>query len=288
MKLSFFGGEPFANFKAIKEIVNFSKGFCYKKNVMLLLDFTTNATLITESELEYLSSFDCMFQITLDGHKKLHNEIKYWEGHDSYDLTVRNIHLISKGIKKSRVWIRINYNNSTLKHFNEIITEFADLDRTRTFLILRKIWQEKSEDINSAGLLNAISKALEMHFFVDCYALSRGGICFAERMNEVMFNVDGKIFKCSTLSDFNESNSLGKLDKTTGHIDWNVSKISKIPLNLKNEDCSRCKLYPSCFGVCNKNIIRKEKRTCVIDEQNLSLSEYLIYNFKLTMMYEEA
>lgn len=288
LKLSFFGGEPFANFRGIKEIVDFSREFCNERNLSLLLDFTTNATLINKRELEYLSSFDCMFQITLDGHKDLHNEIKYWEGHDSYALTVKNIHLISKIIKKSRIWIRINYNNSTLEHFNEILAEFTDLDRTRTFLILRKIWQEKSDEINSKNLLSAISMALKMRFFVDCYALSRGGICFAERMNEAMFNVDGKIFKCSTLSDFNEANSLGKLDKSTGRIDWNISKISNIPLNLRNDKCSRCKLYPSCLGVCNKNIIRKEKRTCVIDEQNLNLSEYLMYNFKLTLMYENV
>ncbi len=52
LKLSFFGGEPFVQYNVIRELIDFSKSFCDKKEIALLLDFTTNGTLITNSEIE--------------------------------------------------------------------------------------------------------------------------------------------------------------------------------------------------------------------------------------------
>lgn len=39
-------------------------------------------------------------------------------------------------------------------------------------------------------------------------------------------------------------------------------------------------------GPCNKNILKSPDRTCIIDEMNLSMRDYLMYNFKLNLLYE--
>lgn len=75
LKVSFFGGEPFMNWKGMREIIAFAHTFCESKEIELILDFTTNATLITEAMVDYLSQFTCYFQITLDGAEATHNEI---------------------------------------------------------------------------------------------------------------------------------------------------------------------------------------------------------------------
>ena len=62
-------------------------------------------------------------------------------------------------------------------------------------------------------------------FGVDYY--TQGKLCFAERMNEAVINYDGKVFKCTTISDFNSEYSYGNLDLESGQIVWNVPKLAK-------------------------------------------------------------
>lgn len=162
----------------------------------------------------------------------------------------------------------------------------ADLDRKRTFLILRRIWQTDSDVITSEQLTTAIQRILDHKFFVDCYALSRNSVCFAERMNQVLINFDGKIFKCSTLSSFDDKHAMGKLDLLNGEISWEMNKIAHIPRTMTNSRCSDCSLFPSCLGPCNKNLLKSPDRSCILDEMNLSMQEFLMYNFKLNLLHE--
>lgn len=63
LKISFFGGEPFLNFEGIRTILSFANKFCETKGIVLLADFTTNATLIRQDYLEYLKNFICFFRL---------------------------------------------------------------------------------------------------------------------------------------------------------------------------------------------------------------------------------
>lgn len=94
LKISFFGGEPFLYFKGIKEILDFARVFCQVKQLRLLSEFTTNAVLVTESIIDYLKDFECQFQITLDGDRIHHNQIKKDKDNpnqDTYEKTLRTI-----------------------------------------------------------------------------------------------------------------------------------------------------------------------------------------------------
>ncbi len=288
LKISFFGGEPFLNTTAIQDILIFSKEFCQKKEIALIADFTTNATLIKEHDIHFLKDYLCTFQITLDGDKDKHNKVKYIKGIDTYKQTIKNIYRISSEIPNSKIWIRINFDAVTLEKIDEILAELDNLDRKRTFLILRKVWQKSPTDINTATLLTAIQKIFDKRFFVDCYALSLGRICFAERINQVLFNYDGKIFKCSTLPSFDEKNSMGVINLGTGKIQWDVNKISQIIKSVPNNKCDKCKLYPSCVGLCHKNLLKNIDLRCVYEEMNMNLQEFLMYNFKVNYLNEKV
>lgn len=39
-------------------------------------------------------------------------------------------------------------------------------------------------------------------------------------------------------------------------------------------------------GTMTINILKSPDRTCIIDEMNLSMRDYLMYNFKLNLLYE--
>ena len=169
LKISFFGGEPFLNFEGIRKILDFARTFCKTKDVVLLADFTTNATLIRKEHLEYLQDLKCFFQITLDGNRQKHNEVKHLNGEDTFMRTIDNIHNITNAIKESYIWVRINYDEKTLEHIDDILALIDDLDKNHAFLILRKIWQTDTNDINPKLLTGAIQKILNHKFFVDCY-----------------------------------------------------------------------------------------------------------------------
>lgn len=279
LKLSFFGGEPFLGFNTIKKIVSFASDYCEEKVFELLLDFTTNGTLCTKSTLEFLSSYKCLFQITLDGDKEQHNKIKHThcKSIDTFSLTIKNIRDIQRYIKDSRVAIRINYDKDTLLSFNSILNELLTLDRKRTKVILKKIWQVDSKDISREQLDGVMQLLFENKFVVDYY--SQGGICFADRKNQAVFNYDGYVFKCTTIDRFDEDNSLGVLEQTTGNILWKTEKMQYLE-DFTPQECKECVMYPTCGGPCQKRFSEDSNWSCFLKNTHFNLSEYVLTQFK--------
>jgi len=125
LKFSFFGGEPFIEFEKIRDLLSFTKIFCKEKNIELIADFTTNATLIISEHVKFLKDFECHFQITLDGDRVVHNKIKkdkYNPG-DTYQKVIDILRLIDSEIPKHWLAVRINFDNRTLEKIDEIISD---------------------------------------------------------------------------------------------------------------------------------------------------------------------
>ena len=282
LKISFFGGEPFLNFRCIHEVLDFAQAFTKSHNIDLIADFTTNATLITEEQLLYLSNFKCYFQITLDGYKKKHNTVRFFKENriGTYDDIIHNIHRIHDLIPESHIWVRINFDNQTLYHFSDILRDLDDLNRKKVFLILRRIWQLPKDSVGKDILLESIQNALNAGFFIDYYALSRNSLCFAERENQVLFNYDGRVFKCSTLECFDEKHSYGIL-QADGNIQWNANALAARTNENSGEECKNCKLYPACWGRCSQKKSNNKMLECYLKTTNLTIDEFVMYNYKL-------
>lgn len=194
LKISFFGGEPLMKFSAIEKIAKFASFFSESNKIELLLDFTTNGTLLTSEKISQLSNYACSFQITLDGNKEQHNKVKYTKSRslDTFSLTVKNIKEIQRIIANSFVSVRINYDGETLKNFNSVLEELAQLDRTRCKIILKKIWQVSTDELSNELTIRVADKLRELGFVVDEYG--DPGVCFADRKNQAVINYDGSIF----------------------------------------------------------------------------------------------
>lgn len=291
LKVSFFGGEPFMNFDAIKEILDYARSFCDRHVINLIADFTTNATLITQECVEYLKGFNCQFQITLDGNREIHNTIKKNKlnpSEDSYRETLETLKMIDGNIPKRWVAVRINFDNRILRHIEEIIDDISFLDRRNTFVILKKVWQVSTEMVDKDALVSAMQKILDRKFVLDYYIMPKGCVCFAERRRMTLFNYDGKIFKCSTIT-FDEKESMGSLDKESGIVNWNITKTVEWFKDMLQEKCKLCKWFPVCLGPCNKQMIaHPEKEMCTFDAMNLNFKEYLVYLFKCSLVKKEV
>lgn len=291
LKLSFFGGEPFMDFESIKNLLEFSDKFCNNANIELIADFTTNAILITEEYIDYLKKYRCHFQITLDGDRMIHNQIKKDKSgncKDTYFAVLKVLHSIEEKIPRRWIAVRINFDNRTLSKINEIISDIDFLDRKSCYVILKKVWQIDKSTVDKNLLVNAINQFIEKKFLLDYYIMPKGSVCFAERLREVLFNFDGKVFKCSTISSFDNNNSLGKINEETGIVEWDEEKMSLWFKDLQPQYCKECKWFPVCLGICNKQILlHKNEKLCTFDAMNLDMKEYLIYSFKYHLLKQE-
>lgn len=283
LKLSFFGGEPFMYFDAIISICNFANSFCKDNGIRLLLDFTTNGTLLTEERLKLLKDFTCTFQITIDGSHDRHNKIKFTKDHlmDTYRTTINNLFLIQHIIPYSFIYVRINFDGNTLKYLDSILDDLELLDRIRTIVILKKIWQVNSFLKNKELVRNAIENIFDRGFMIDYY--TQGYLCFGERKNEVVINYDGNIFKCTTINSFDKANSFGVLDTNTGKIIWNETKLETLYSAVTADKCFMCKMYPICYGPCNFHLLSGDSN-CYLETLDLSKKEYLMFMYKQRMM----
>lgn len=286
LKLSFFGGEPFLRFNTIKKIIDNANIFCNKNNISLIIDFTTNGTLCNKMVVDFLKPFTCNFQITLDGDKKQHNKIKHTTSStfDAFSTTINNIQTIVDEIPKVHVAIRINFNKNTLNTFDSIVQALLPLDRKKVTIILKKIWQESIDCISKAQVLCTIETLFRENFVVDYY--SQGGICLCDRKNEAIINYNGKIFKCTTISKFDEAHAMGHLD--TNGISWNQDKIAYLNDYHVQEECKKCKIFPTCGGLCQKKIAANEAFTCFLKNTNFNLKEFVLIQFKINLIKEKV
>lgn len=118
--------------------------------------------------------------------------------------------------------------------------------------------------------------------------MPKGCVCFAERKNQVLVNYDGKVFKCTTISSFDDKHSLGTLNLNTGQISWNDADINGWFADMQTEYCKDCKWFPVCLGICNRQLIaHKGEHICTFDAMNLEQSEYLMYLFKYNILQDE-
>lgn len=290
LKVSFFGGEPFMDFNGIQTILNFAKEFCEQKEIELIADFTTNATLITKEIIDYLKQFRCHFQITLDGGRDTHNRIKKcrFGKMDTYQKVIDTLRWIDTEISKRWIAVRINFDNHTLRCIDEIIHDISFLDRTKCYVIVKKVWQLETGKVDREALMSAIQKLFDNRFLVDYYLMPKGCVCFAERKNETLFNYDGKIFKCTTISTFDDKNKLGNADTKTGEIHWDTKKMEDWYRDMQPDYCKSCHWFPVCLGICNRQIMaHPNEKICTFDACSLTQKEYLMYLFKYNQLKYE-
>lgn len=290
LKLSFFGGEPFMEFSVIKELLEFADSFCKNNGIELIADFTTNATLITEKMVEFLSRFRCHFQITLDGNEPQHNKIKIdrINNINTYQKTLGVLRLIEANIPNRLIAVRINFDNRTLKGIDHIIDDISFLDNKFCYVILKKVWQLPTDKVDKKLLITAIEKLFDKKYLVDYYLMPKGSLCFAERRNQALINYDGGIYKCTTLCDFNKVNSLGEFNTVSGNIIWDEERIKNWFADMQRDYCKNCKWFPACMGICNRQLMaHPDEEICTFDACNLDSKEYLLYLFRYNLLYKE-
>lgn len=80
--------------------------------------------------------------------------------------------------------------------------------------------------------------------------------------------------------NFSEDGRLGEIQED-GAILWNYERLGKHCFCTTPSKCQKCKLFPSCPGICSQKIIESgDEAPCYISKP-FSIEDYVLYNYKL-------
>lgn len=255
LRLTFFGGEPMMNYKAVAALLDGVKSQSEQHDYKVMVTFVTNGTYLSKQYVELLRPFDTFFQITIDGDRPTHDSIRIYKHqtseHGSYDKIIDGLRLFNDADPRFRFLIRINYDDRVLQNLDHLISDLDFLDRSRSIISLQRIWQHKPTEKTNDMVIEGINLINSHGFLVGSYSLSsRFDGCYADNMNQAVINYDGSVFKC-TARDFAKSKAMGRLN-SLGFIEWDTQAVT-VRHNLTIPDmCLKCSLLPSCPGICSQ------------------------------------
>lgn len=292
LELSFFGGEPLLNYKAIKALLEGIKMLSERFDFDIHLTFVTNGTLINQKYVELLKEFKVRFQITIDGNKDTHNNTRKYKskllGTDSYGRIMDNLKLLNEQEAEFYFIVRVNYETDTLKSISKLMADLEFLDKRRTALSLHRVWQHKATEEDSALLIDAINYINSMGFVVSTFPLATNlENCYADNYNQAIINYDGNVYKC-TARDFSSEQPSGKLN-SLGLIEWNAPLLlDRLALDIPQK-CKDCLLLPSCTGICSQKKVEakdNEQIPCPFEDL-ISKEDVILLNIKQQLVIKK-
>lgn len=255
LNLSFFGGEPLLYFdKIVLDLINYAKQQCVVHQAELHIHFTTNAYLLTETVLQQFEGLNVSFQITIDGSKQVHDNVRKTKGNEpTYARIVKHIHqAISHGFS---VGVRFNYTAKSLPSFIDVVQDFAHLSQKQKHYLnfnFQRVWQDEQNDTEQVEQqVEGIEHAFEQAgLFVNNSKSYIVPYCYADKLNTAVVNYNGDLFKC-TARDFTSKNKEGILT-ADGILRWNERNSKRMALRNGKDVCLQCRIYPICHGGCSQ------------------------------------
>ena len=257
ISLEWFGGEPFMCFKnVINPISIFTKNICKEFNVPFFSSATTNGFFLTQDVVDKLKEYNFKgFQITIDGDRECHNNVRKSKTKSSFDEILNNIKYICSQLDDCLIKLRINYDESNLNP-KKIITQINEIIsseyRNKIEFAFRRVWQVKAFNDEHEKLKELYSILQKDGYGTSIDIIPNYTPCYTSRIyyNTISFN--GGVYKCTVKKDL-QKDSLGYLDEN-GIIQWRVKDFEKIyhrPL-FRNKTCMACKYLPICMGPCTQ------------------------------------
>lgn len=299
LNVEMFGGEPLLYFEEeLYPLLKRIQTVAEEKGKGVSFFFVTNATCIKEKHIPMFADLKAKFQISIDGYKEKHNQVKrdVNSKEATYEKVMNIIHLLCNSYDECYINLRINYDNETLQHIGDVIRDIVDIDRKKLGIHLERVWQTTGDKDSSNWVKNAIKLILGNGFTCSYMNLSRRSYsCKTSKVNQSIISFDGKVYKCSG-RNFTPELQEGQLN-ATGEIIWDTDKLQK-RLGIqtyKHEKCESCKLLPLCWGPCAQKQLEypnEISRFCQLENMEMSLEEYVYFAFNNQLinnkLYEET
>jgi uncharacterized protein len=301
LQLSWFGGEPLL---ASDKIIGFMKKInqlkSSDKNMIINSVLYTNGYLLTPNLFKLLlDSGIGTFQVTIDGDKESHNQLRRLQtGEPTFDVIYNNLKNISKLMGKDKEFtfhIRANFLKNSIQSMESFLYKFvADFGPDRRFnIFFRPVYHFKTtrNDVESVAgdicnssegvrgqidlafkVLNALSKdaVQKMVNVFNPLPQPRYTWCTGRNKNIHIIGADGAVFSCDTLM-VEKDESIGEIT-LDGEIIFNEraefwEKSIFEEDNSAREKCLTCKLLPVCLGGCKLAKLVSGDESCFWSEE---------------------
>lgn len=290
-QISWFGGEPLLAYDRIVEISEWAIELCDKLKKKFYANITTNATLLTKDRIEKLRHLGVVhYQITIDGDKLTHDEIKVLGKNSAFDTSVANIAEIAK---HTPCILRFNYTKDNLKP-DLIISDMKsrlpeEIRKNITFLIY-KVWQETGECVNMQEVQRLATMAAEAGFQPSFEVV---GMCYADQEYFDCVFPNGRIGKCDN-ADPNSTHVCGVIGDD-GDIIWEQENLSLLGIfdpKSKATECMECRYLPICWGPCpmkREPMLQKYGEVrCVYKDKEKEINEYILNSYRNALFQKKA
>ncbi len=116
-KISFFGGEPLLNFKAIRTFVEYLYEN-YDESEIPEMGVNTNGTIITDEILDFLEKYKITVGTSIDGTKQAHDANRISSANTgTYDLVIRNLNKMFE--RNIRVFVQYTFTRQHLEKYEK-------------------------------------------------------------------------------------------------------------------------------------------------------------------------
>jgi len=218
--VSFYGGEPLLNLKALRIVAEGLKGYCGMHGLDFSFGITTNGALLTPELVEELLEYGLKgVKVTLDGFREFHDRKRpFANGKGSFDRIVENVY---HAVEMIDVDVGGNFDQENIASFPLLLDHLKELGLEKKLHAVRfnpisETPQDRAgmpvsselgcvyaEPSTAEHLVNLRRLALERGFPVDPGV---GVNACSMTANSAVFTVDpkGLIFKCPALVGHSE------------------------------------------------------------------------------------
>jgi uncharacterized protein len=223
LSISWFGGEPLLARTVVEGISeHIVQAAAHRPALHYEGDMTTNGYLLDIATVERLTALGIrVFQISLDGPQKLHDQTRvHLGGRGSFDQIWRNLLAIRDSAAPVKVLLRIHLSPANLPSMPVFLREVRDtfLGDTRFSILLKPVERlggpnnDKIEILHESMRPQILTELREILLDgANAGRLFSGPqVCYAARPNSLMIRANGIVGKCTVaLSD--STNAIGTL-----------------------------------------------------------------------------
>lgn len=288
LAVGFYGGEPLINFELVKSVVEYiSLQYPHKKFSYFM---TTNATLLDEEKIAFLSEHEFSITISLDGPREIHDRNRQSFSHESsFDKIMEAVKIIKEKFPEFHKKIIFNcvidptasfdcFHSffTSYEEINDYICKFSNISRANlksddmtvsndyltryNFEIFKSILSRTGRietnavsPIVSSYMIDLLEVMFEKRHFGRMGEIGHpGGPCIPGG-RKIFVNADGDIFPCEKVNELSDNMKIGNV-----YNGFYLDKCSKL-LNiatLTEEECKQCwacRLCYLCCLFCEKN-----------------------------------
>jgi len=237
LNLSFFGGEPLLNKRAIFDISDFASHICKLNNVGYSGSITTNGYSLNENTFEKLLQCEVNnFQITLDGEKAAHDKLRpTLNGKGTFDKIYSNLLVMANSIHDFRCTLRFNIADSNFSSVESFIDNYSspfsnDARFTFHFHPIFGMPELRLKDEVKIASLKILAEKERLKNDPG----PEKNICYAAKANSFVIRADGRVQKCTVALE-SEINNIGKISND-GSLNIDQEKFKKW-IFAENKQC---------------------------------------------------